>query len=151
MQVSRRWENIISCKIIQATPLYICRQGRGKRRISCKREYFIDGRKSRHKFKENYKENYNKFKIQIQRGQLFPHVLPLSPLRLLEPRAWGAVDRTRFSRPNTRRPNKQSRRFKFYIGRKDGTWATCMKVGSPPDMVNSSKKKKPPTIYNIIT
>jgi hypothetical protein len=42
------------------------------------------------------------------------------------------LDRTRFSRPNTRRPNKQSRRFKFYIGGKDGTWATCMKVGSPP-------------------
>ncbi|KAK2392858.1 hypothetical protein QL285_066177 [Trifolium repens] len=84
MQVSRRWENIISCKIIQATPLHICRQGRGKRIISCKREYFIDWRKSRYNFKENYKGNYNKFKIQ-----LFPHVLPLSPLRLLEPRAWG--------------------------------------------------------------
>ena len=67
MQVSHRWENIISCKIIQATPLYICRQGREKRRSSCKKEYFIDERKSRYKFKENYKGNYNKFKIQIQR------------------------------------------------------------------------------------
>ncbi|KAK2409401.1 hypothetical protein QL285_044828 [Trifolium repens] len=86
---SRVTENIIPCKIIQATPLYICRQGRGKRGSSCKKEYFIDGRKSRY----NFKENYNKFKIQIQRGRLFPHVLPLSPLRLFEPRAWGAVDR----------------------------------------------------------
>ena len=132
MQVSRRWENIISCKIIQATPLHICRQGRGKRIISCKREYFIDWRKSRYNFKENYKGNYNKFKIQIQKGQLFPHVLPLSPLRLLEPRAWGAVDRARFSRPNKKRPNKRSRRFKSFIGGKNRAWATCMRMAAPP-------------------
>ncbi|KAK2352362.1 hypothetical protein QL285_096357 [Trifolium repens] len=47
------------------------------------------------------------FKIQIQRGRLLPHVLPLSsPLRLFEPRAWGlwtgVRPKNKWHRPNSK-------------------------------------------------
>ena len=121
-----RWILFLAKLFVQRD--YIHCLGREKQRSICKRRNFIDWRKSRY----NFKENSNKFKIQIQWRRLFPNVLPLSPLRLLELRAWGAVDRTRFSRPNTKRPNKRSRRFKSFIGGKNRAWATCMRMAAPP-------------------